>query len=367
MPHTNTPLPFREALAIALKTERDNCGGALGLSEEISRANGGGVDLRVDRRKLSELIEAHDVKLSFYELAALDVYLSQRGRGLITLLQKPSLLTPLANSGRIAFMLGAKPQPPPHETTVMSRWDVLALSNLQRSLDRVTSGVHFEIEEVLLRDELDERARILGSFGQDRWYELIKDPNGPSVVCLGSPRACHAAEYLLCTMFGVPPFRTPTSDTVKSLPFQFVEGTHVDLPSGLAARSPIVSTKQPNGEKTHTYVGLKVDREYYDLTVSGYGLLAVQRRRNGKIWLVIAGLTGPATYATARILETQAIELPKPIRGEHSDVLWCVVNAVIETRQVGRGDNREVVSQNVVGSIRSWSPRQPENIAQTGT
>jgi len=134
-------------------------------------------------------------------------------------------------------LLGAKPQPPPQKTTVMSRWDVLALSNLQRALYRVTPSVHFEIEEVFLRDRLDEECGVHGNFQHERWYEIVTDPAGPSIVCYGSPRACHAASICVHHV-GVTPFGAHDPNAGQHLPFMFVGSPYVGLPSGLAMDEP---------------------------------------------------------------------------------------------------------------------------------
>ena len=65
--------------------------------------------------------------------------------------------------------------------------------------------------------------------------------------------------------------------------------------------------------------------------VRSYGVIAAQRRPEGQIWVVIAGLTGPGTYAAATCLNAVEAPLPNAEDPHRGQVLWAVVEATVFT------------------------------------
>jgi hypothetical protein len=53
-----------------------------------------------------------------------------------------------------------------------------------------------------------------------------------------------------------------------------------------------------------------------------YGVCIAQRRRGGQIWLVLAGVTCPATYAAACLADRLALPLHPTRPGQPSLVHW---------------------------------------------
>ena len=58
-----------------------------------------------------------------------------------------------------------------------------------------------------------------------------------------------------------------------------------------------------------------------------YALCAAQRRPRGQIWLLVAGLTGPATYGAAQWVHRMPSALDDYKPGQASEVFWHVVRA----------------------------------------
>jgi hypothetical protein len=98
---------------------------------------------------------------------------------------------------------------------------------------------------------------------------------------------------------------------------------------------------------------LHVVRESVDGRWSDCAVIAAQRRRTGQVWVVLCGLSGPATYGAARALKSIAAALPRGDMSSHSPVLWAVVEVGLERTQV-QGDNRRVVSQRVTQGPAAW-------------
>ena len=86
-----------------------------------------------------------------------------------------------------------------------------------------------------------------------------------------------------------------------------------------------------------------------------HGIIAAQRRAAGNVWLVISGLTGPATYGVATMVKEISAELPWA-KGQHAKVLWVPVKVKIKAGETApwSGDARVVVGAAFDGEPRFW-------------
>lgn len=315
----------------------------------------------LDRRKIKRLIEWTEIAkvrgarrrksgkteptlvLSLEELLALDAYLERYNEGLAyrPLFARQSILQALAKSGDVIYLLGAKP----HETWVdLSNWDVTSMGDLQRAVNKIASSLRFDFQTVTLHD----RVELARDSMKEPWTKCLQD-YGPSIVAIGSPRACHGTETMLAQMFGRQEFVAP-ADGDPDLPFCFhwPRLPDSDVPSAF-------------GRWTQGKWLLQVGAEM--LAASGpelsrgttYAVVAAQRRRSGRVWMVIAGLTGSATYAAAQAVESIQADLPQAELGELSPIVWAVVEAVVELdRSAGSRGMRKLVSQRILGEVRRW-------------
>lgn len=358
-----TPVPPTTSLRIStvLEALRKDEGGYSKLEQAIKDAIGRGSHpvaigeaepKFVERRKLKAIVE-NDPKLvlSLGELLALDMYLEPHGHGLAyyPLLQKPELMLQLAESGQITFLLGSRPDRNDDFRINISHWDFLGLNSIQAKVrDCTQKKVSIDIREVRMhRTEEGEQDRIPLS---DEHLNRPFDDDGPSIVCLASSRSNLMAERMLCRMSNYPEFNARLPKSGFELPFEFVWAQKQDyvLPSlfhlspAVAAREePAFAAAEPGepasdgSEQKRGASGFRTAEGYLvdELTTGDkregytYALCAAQMRERGKIWLLVAGLTGPATYAAASWVHQMATNLDYTTSGKPSGVFWNIVRA----------------------------------------
>lgn len=335
------------------------------LARAISAANHLHEDDKdaLDRRKLKKIIDGdQDLVLSIDELRALDRYLEPLGEGLAynNFFLRANILQTIADAGRpVKFLLGSRPVE--DSRLNLDHWDVNALAEIQRGVGNFASNVRFDIRDVLLHGDVKAARRSVTS-GQ--WTELLAD-DGPSLVCLGSSRATHASELLLARMFDVQPFEDSPESKAR-LPFHFVWPPDLDhlfpsafryTPEELAAFDPQAARLVHAQTASALEIGgtVYLDRLKQQYTSESYGVCVAQRRRGGQIWLVLAGVTGPATYAAARLANRLALHLPPTGPGEPSKVHWAAVRAFVQRdRKRAFGAFLEVENQEILSGPHAW-------------
>ncbi len=348
-------------MARVLKRHKQELKGYSRLANAIREANRGSSKNPVDRRKLKRIVDHQDVSLSTRELIALDTYLTPFGEGFADkpLLEKRSILGGLVEKGDVTLLLGSFPRAdaPRNE---LSRWDVQSLGRLLGEIGNLRPGIHVTVDDVLFDDSVkpqsDPNALSL---------PYLKD-SGPSVSCLGSPRSSWASELMLAAMFKVTPFRKSSSET---LPFHFVWSPDVRkfYPSAFAVGANDIKglngklAKEISEERAWA---LRVGDTVYEVRRKRrkdwkvYGVVAAQRRAGGRVWLVVAGLSGPATFASALALAAHKTgTLPEPDTNDgHSQVLWALVEATVHHGARKHGDRREVSGERVL-MTQTFSPQ----------
>ena len=343
-------------LASVLAREARRLGSFDRLAKEIKVISGA----LVDRRKLKRLTEGVDLSIRLKELVALDAYLRRLGEGLSEkpLFDGPGILEALGRSGEVLVFFGAYPRDDLERTDII-HWDIESLASLIRDINRYGNAVHLEIEKVMnLRPGQRSRENL------ESWKRHLLD-DGPSLVSIGSPRACRASEFMLAEMFGTEPYVVPAGAS-KSLPFQFAwppQGRRRRSSFTMGARE--LRRQAPEiveeiGVENGRAEALKIGDQVLGVDTSkagwnSYGIIAAQRRRTGKIWLVLAGLSGPATLATASAVQLVMNEMPKPDQpGQNSLIIWCVVEARIEQDPSLLGDSRILKDRMLLGKPRYW-------------
>ncbi len=347
---------------------------------ECVQADAGGSNKKdgvrgVDRRKL-KLIVKSDPKLvlSMSELRALDLYLERFGDGLAynPLFKKPEVLRSIAESGRVAFFLGSKDDSHESFQVNIAHLDFLGLSAIQRGLTGFSNHVHVDIREVRMHDDVDAAREGLKDAETLRLFQS----GGPSLVSLGSSRGNQISNWMLCFMAG---YKDPLVDapSIRSpeLPFQFVwpsKGNYVlESPfhiyaSDIKSENPEVASEILEQEAS----GFRVSGEYLidDLSMKGnsegatYAVCAAQRRPGGVIWLLVAGLTGPATYAAAKWVNKMATGLDDYQSRGRSPVFWTILKADWRKVPKGKREEIEIDEASVLYSDSAWdkAPVIPE-------
>lgn len=361
-PNWTSDLRLSGILEERLRVEGNNY---VALAAAVTAANKKGRDASdvIDRRKLKKIVERDPgLVLSMSELHFLDRYLEPLGLGLayISIFDRPNVLESIADADYpVTFVLGSKPSD--DYGLHLSHWDVMALAEIQRGVNRFSPGVLFDIRDVLLHGDVKNARR---SVHHGRWVKLL-DEDGPSLVCLGSGRANHAAEAILCKMCGVETFDAKASAKV-GLPFHFVwpEERDHNFPSAFN-RSPSDAGLTRSEERSvkggasalATAKGNFVDTLNRSHRGVCFGVCAAQRRSNGQIWVVFAGVSGAATHATALLAGRLAFNLRSKPTGENSPVLWAVVAASLSRDQRRAAGNFLIVTDpQVVSGPYEWPP-----------
>jgi hypothetical protein len=336
-------------LAGVIQREIELAGNANRLARIINQANAAaGTGLEVGRKTLSGLAEGGEhTNLTLKLLRALDVYLAPKGEGLHdrSVFEKRGILECLVETRNLSFLLGSKPRPKARRND-LSRWDTRSMAELLREASRFNVHMDFETEDVLWKTPMDGRRAQA-----EHWYRLLGDSRR-SLVSIGAPLANHASEVLLSKLFGVEPFVPPTVRMlVKApLPFYFAwppksTGRYRSAFALTWRELEVFDAKVARAVRSNRSSAFVLDGKVHEVEMDAgrwmmHGVIAAQRRSAGNVWLVVSGLTGPATHAASELVKRVVPELPST-PGEDSPVLWVPIRALVSydrTRHLG--DNR---------------------------
>lgn len=311
---------------------------SLAVSVAIDEANGctptkdGGK--LVSRKKVADIFskETEDLVIRLSELKAIHTFLVQNGLGLHNhpLFELPGIFPSFLECGKVTLYVGARSR---EQRLDVSSWDVRALFQLYNEAVRVRPSTHVEFQPIWSHSENTSRKRL--------------NFNNRSVGCVGSPRSCRLTEDLLSDMFGVDPY---TPNQTPPLPFRFVwEAISADTPASSFAIAPTderisAETRRTLSQK-NCYALMCGDRIYLSDWQSGeaycdYGLIASQRGSNNSIKLVLAGLSGPATWATALAVTKGMVLDHLPSRGSETTT-YAIVEVKVRVGGNTSGDPRE--------------------------
>ena len=213
--------------------------------------------------------------------------------------------------------------------------------------------------------------------GSVPWESFLT--SGRRTYCaIGSPLVCGLASYMLGKMFGVDyPFRPPPAIYSAVSPFYFCWYPKDDAaarqryPSAFAANaadlesSPLnVSDELVKAIQERKAQAFVFDRHAHEVWLEEnphdqFGVIVAQRRGPQSIWVVIAGLSGPGTYACAKCLHQIKLSLPDYIEGQASPVVVAAVKSkvrsVIETDiQDQYRDVREPFDEQFIAPPSFW-------------
>lgn len=331
----------------------------------------------IDRRTLTKIAKGDEgVSLSPKQLRMLDAYFTPKGQSLAIrpIFESRSILLHVAQTKELVFLLGAHSRKEEMRIDI-SHWDFKSVTQLIHDINLRGSVPGYTLEQVVHEDVLSP-----DRFNEQGWFEKLRDD--VSVITVGSPLVNHATELVLSKMFPV----TATGGRVApdSLPFGFVWSeisntfrSTFRLSSeaflALARRNGMrVETRHRKGlasgtSRTCALVHGKVVRwsEPSILDKDGsfvptsryktYGIVAAQRRSGGGIWIAISGLSGPATYGAASIVNDLVAHLPDQGLQRHSKPVWVVVETTVtvEGKDV---DPRRVIKQEIVMTSSASAP-----------
>jgi hypothetical protein len=170
---------------------------------------------------------------------------------------------------------------------------------------------------------------------------------------------------MLAEMFGVKPFGENQLDRP---PIRFIWSPNVKsrLPSSFRVASDEIRDADPqladaiDSEKARGTLQVN-EKLYPDWSGTGrttwrsHGIVAVQARAGGQVWMVCAGVTGPSTYASTVAVACELTGTVPEARSGHSPVRWDIVECTVETDPELNGDKRVVTSRRVVNQ-GCWPP-----------
>lgn len=283
------------------------------------------VKITIDRRKLQHLAEERpNVPMTRYEYELLDSYLLRRdGSGLAEIpifRRQENLFTTLSGTSKVSFFVGVR-SVEALNTDVIARWDVSALNAMK---DRISTNVETESFEVITRD-------TVRSMKSREWQNLRKQATGTVVVSIGSPIASASSEYLLADMFGFVPYREPQSPS----PIRFIH-------SGNETSSAFTQHPRDVDGLQEVEAALLINGEPYVSSNSGaeFGIIAGRRTGTDQAAFVVAGNSGPGTYAAAEFFASGQVSAPLP--DYESEGPQPVVLAVVSTRIHTAATNRRI-------------------------
>lgn len=329
---------------------------------------------RLSRRQLEKLSQGN-LALRLDQLDALDHYFQKVLNVRVTdPHSSPTAIDLIASHGEVCFVLGSQPDLDELNPRIdFSRWDVRAFARLLRLLQTTRPGLQVWFEDVIFRgDKAAEHFKDENAVSaRETWFHEVTNDSGPSVICLGSPKANHCAEVLLSKMFGCDPFVNPRENT--GLEFAFVwpgkdkragELSSCFILDSQRDRNRLLKLPSVSDPVLRKIAGeardasaLVVGDKFYPVNRSpggewkSYGIIAVSKWASRTI-VCVCGLTGTATLGGASLLADLSLDLPEP---RHS-VSWIPFCVEVEDQPVAgeefRKDNRRVKKEYFLGDIR---------------
>ena len=345
-------------LVNVLNRIKDSLGGFRQLENAIKKATQVSGRPPIDRRKLARLLGNSDggrkenTPLTVAELEALDTFLRAEAEGGLAGVfdpQRKNLLRIALERRDVALVVGSVPVEGDLAERV-SPWDVKSVAELVPRLTEFAPNVQLSVKIVPLCTSLDTSDVVEWCEKETECTELFDVMNGPSVVVLGSPRQCHAAEIALAHMTGVKPFKQPVRKT--ALPFRFLwQGNEFEKapPSAFSEKINKPPLETPIEAKTKIR-GLRIGKR--DLEVDTrqekwqtYAVIAAQQLAGGQVWITCCGLSGTGTLASVRGLNRLTAELPMGRAGKTADMIWTLVTADVQGDPKAKIGDRRVVIQ----------------------
>jgi hypothetical protein len=356
MTDSNSQTELRLAAVLERAVAREGSFNALELAitkaNALLRSDGSAVDSsdveaaparckRFDRRKIKDIVEGKtNVPITFDQLKMLDNYLIPFGESLShkPLFERPDVLTLLASKRQVEFLLCARDDTV-NKRTSMSDNDVLAMTELQRKISQMSSFTRLGLRDVIVSTDRKQVLSELDFVGQG-----LFDRNGPSLVAIGAPRVCSPAERMLGLMFDCPEW---TPQPFRMLPFHFVwpKAHESPLPSSFDLPWQKIPHHFKGAKKSVVegaralvwHDGIQLDEPPDWNRSRDVGVIALQQRAGGELWVCLAGLSGIGTYACALMLDKLARRVPQPADPkQHGDVLWAVVEVRLAQRNLAR-------------------------------
>lgn len=240
--------------------------------------------------------------------------------------------------------------------------DVHSFNEILQAVHRSQPTARVELEQVP-RYALDEVA--IGRQRDHAQMQSLLELSEPSICCIGGLLVSSLPEIMISRMFEVKPFhRTSILHHARRLPLSFTWGsqdnrellksqllrTVQDLAdSGLEVGTDVLETIRMNRANAIVVDDHVFAARFREEAYSDYGIVVAQRR-DKQLWVVVAGLSGPGTYAASCQLENIAlrdnVDLSRPT--------YAVVKASV-SRGGGDFDSRIVKKSEIIIGPKEWN------------
>lgn len=294
----------------------------------------------INRRTLSRLNDGADVSLTVSQIEALHGYLASRG---FPFLHHANLAAALQASDRIQILLPVYHDPKDKYKRLCSPWDIWAAD---------------EIRSPARRPSLADRI-VLQRLGSSRPLKLEEEPGATCVshICIGSPRATDAEAFGdFCkplTALSSDPLEEPLHVPVKfywrdyssNSPYVY---SHGEVPKKILKQTDFEHARAAlifdDGTALIEITNLDDPRQKH---FDSYAIVLARRLANGAVRAVVAGLTGPATAAAARLFLD--LEFSVPVSDAESPLALYVIQARITAsgNQAVHDDLRTVATDGI--------------------
>lgn len=363
-PRANSVAPLPQLQALLAAAVADHPRGALGVADAVTATGLG----KISRLHLARILAGKDIALRLSRLAALEAYLATLPLG--GLFKPTRLLGSLAARGTVSLLLPRRPK----KGDDLALWDVQALATVLAGLAGVPGNPWPDIRMVPpppdgAPDSSD--SADLGDSSDLSELDRLLSPTGPSIISFGSPRASAASERLMCRMFGVPEW-----SPAPSLPFAFAwpdrggaVSTFATTTEALAA-DPARWRWKPRPQPDDEWWAFRLGRTLHlekravrrggkSVWVTGprksFGVVCAQQQPTGQLWLVAAGLSGPATSAVCGAIVGE-LSLRTVNVNARQPVWWVAVEVNIDSptgEQVAATRAHPAQTRSVIGSSES--------------
>lgn len=337
-------------------------GGHYPLARAINAAHAAALGIKsayvIERRKIGDLLAGKNVSLKIRQLEAIDDFLNNYHQGLayLPIFERTTLLPALVAGKEVHFLVGARAI---HGNLSVSHYDTNAYAALVRALNNPSPGVTCELEVVLLR-ATPEEARNVES---EPWQRILETER--AVVAIASPLSNPATTPMLLQMLHLSAHeslfdRRRRPEIAFVLPEEYRSenlGPFVEGPDHLpAAKARLIRDR---------CWALRVDKDVFVAESEDdkhpsktYAILVAQRRANGHIWVVAAGLHGAGTHAAALALPGADISLASGREGEDGPVHVRIVEALVSTTTSNGTRIAKVEEQRILAKFScSFDPR----------
>jgi hypothetical protein len=330
----------------------------------------------VKDRVLRDIISGKPKSLRISDLEAIDSYLRPFGEGLadVPFFDADGVLRDLVAKREVVFLIANRITPDRSYTSV---WDVRAFNSIVESIDKRWPDTRVRLKEGIPISLTGDSRYVPESIPEESdCLQYFKNGN-VSFCCLGAPLSSRLSEYMLAKMFGVRPFTPPVS-IETNLPFYFVWRPPRNNATGFAR---IPSHFSMTVEELRNATTLSVEKGLLEAITEGkaqafvvkikdyevrpvwldkslhqeYSIIVAQKLQEGEVWVVVAGLSGPGTYAAAKLLYKISIGIPDNKAGDVPRLVYSVVESTIKVKEENApGDAREVIKQEVLVPPQIW-------------